>query len=1382
MSAHRHAVTAAARLHPLRSAAQLALLALTALALAQAPARAQRLERGIISPGDAAVTGFSGAVLPAEVAPGTDPTAATFIDLDGPTLRVIELKRMGAAPVGQVVDAPKFYTAKAGQTGQVFAVALDNAVPPNIYVAATSSHGLPIVAAEPDAKGRPVRLFSGAAGARFMPGLWGPEEAGGGPGSIWRIDGANGEIRLLANVATAGKPNGGASLGGLVFHRASNSLFVADRESGLVHRVGLDGRLLGSYDHGVDGRAAQGLDPIPFAPERRSDITSESFVTGDPATWGLAPPERRVFGLGIRAGRLYYAIAAGLEIWSIGLGDDGSFGTDSTLELAVPMTPAPAEISKITFNDDGRMLLAERPAPTGALDFAALSPEASGRVLRYAIVASEPGKPRVWQAVPDEYAIGFPPGYRSGNGGVAVGYDYDAEGNFDKGTCGGFLWSTGEQLRKSADKDIAERLASMGPEIVDGLQGNRIARVRPQNEPPSEAYFVDFDDRYDDDRARGHMADIAIWRVCGPVLRGGWMWEGWWLGWIGEWFDSGVILPPGQKPPQSCPPDQQKPGVQCCPAGSTPGEGGKCQPMCPKGAATSAAKKMCALGFDSSTYDPKDTAKLTCLGGAKPDPAKGILGCVAASPMLSASVCQAGFEKKQVAGFGTVCWPTKEQQQCAPGDQVSPIDGTCHTLCPGVAWPTTQCCAAGATVGVTGKCCPSGSTPDPKTGQCTKNGCPLHQVAKDGTCCPWGSKPSPDTGKCAKIEQGCPLTQMDVNGNCCPKGSAPAKDTGECEKTDDNCPPGQMSAAGVCCAAGTKPNPTTGLCTAPVCPPGQTAADGQCCASGWSLNKAAGGCCPPGQAAATGGQCKLMSCPPPAKLIGAKCCSPADLKLGGACASNACGTGKAIIGGACCDASLVYKDKAGAEQCCAKPLKDGKCPGGLGGTPGLAQCGTSDPNCCPDGYTMAGKSCCLSSQLTSGGICCPDGQSPQGKDKSECKPKLSGSTPPDDGGTPSSPPGFGQCCIVGTIPAGDGSCCAPDQVTSTGICCPAGRKPNKAGTCGTLSGTPALAECQGTMIDDQCCPSGQATKTGPNQTCCPDGLKPDPQYQSTCVPPSKAPPAAECSKGYSMSAIGTCCRSSLLTSLGQCCTDGTHPGKDGTACISGQGMTVPFNPFLPSYRPPLSSGCGYRHVRDPATGACVPRGPLQVVPVQPVTPVRPVDPVKPIIPIKPILPVQPVQPSKGCLPPSKMINGQCCTREAYGAGTCGKSDVGKSLPKTETAPACKPPAFMIKGTCCPSREAYGRGECGGKPTVRDTTPKKLDDVKSPRKGEPKSEKKIEPKKTEPKIFKPTPKVEPRREKSKEPARKTSTEKPKPAVNKFKRIETPARKATKEKKR
>ena len=78
----------------------------------------------------------------------------------------------------------------------------------------------------------------------------------------------------------------------------------------------------------------------------------------------MRPPDRRIFGLGISNRRLYYAVAADLQIWSIGLNPDGSFGNDPTLELTVPPNTAASEISKIVF-DGGDMILAERPASTG---------------------------------------------------------------------------------------------------------------------------------------------------------------------------------------------------------------------------------------------------------------------------------------------------------------------------------------------------------------------------------------------------------------------------------------------------------------------------------------------------------------------------------------------------------------------------------------------------------------------------------------------------------------------------------------------------------------------------------------------------------------------------------------------------------------------------------------------------------------------------------------------------------------------------------------------------------------------------------------------------------------------------------------------------------
>ena len=136
--------------------------------------------------GDAVVTGFSGTQPPMLIAPGTEPADKTYIDLAGPSARVVDLPAPGAPPQAQLWPAPKPFSVTAGQVGQVFAVALDSAYPPNIYLAATSAYGLPIVVPDKDGDGLPDRVKQGAPNASFMPGLFGPPDQGGGPGSIWR--------------------------------------------------------------------------------------------------------------------------------------------------------------------------------------------------------------------------------------------------------------------------------------------------------------------------------------------------------------------------------------------------------------------------------------------------------------------------------------------------------------------------------------------------------------------------------------------------------------------------------------------------------------------------------------------------------------------------------------------------------------------------------------------------------------------------------------------------------------------------------------------------------------------------------------------------------------------------------------------------------------------------------------------------------------------------------------------------------------------------------------------------------------------------------------------------------------------------------------------
>jgi hypothetical protein len=74
-------------------------------ALSMHPATAQQ-PPSLFLLGDAAVTGFSGALPPVQIAPGVDPVAQTFIDLNGPSLRVVDLHHMDGPPMAQLVGAP----------------------------------------------------------------------------------------------------------------------------------------------------------------------------------------------------------------------------------------------------------------------------------------------------------------------------------------------------------------------------------------------------------------------------------------------------------------------------------------------------------------------------------------------------------------------------------------------------------------------------------------------------------------------------------------------------------------------------------------------------------------------------------------------------------------------------------------------------------------------------------------------------------------------------------------------------------------------------------------------------------------------------------------------------------------------------------------------------------------------------------------------------------------------------------------------------------------------------------------------------------------------------------------------------------------------------
>eukprot|EP01037_Dinobryon_pediforme_P021237 gene21237-22056_t len=425
-------------------AATLTLPSDTAFAQATGPASA------LIAPGNAVVTGFSGTRLADRKADGSSVDAdGITLEMEGATLRILDISRAGG-PGSDQRQIREIAAFNARTIGQVFGLTLDDAInpanrsaAPNIYTTASSAYGLNIVLPPSTPTGWPRRTLGGDPTANWMAGQWGQGQnpdgtaAPGGPGSVWRIDGVTGAVSLFANITTNGRPNGGAGLGNIAYDSVSHQLFVSDLETGLIHRLDQSGNDLGVFDHGVAARTAAGLDPIPDDATQQADIHNPAFRSDDPGTWGYTHPSRRVWGLNVSSGRLYYAVADGPEVWSVAIGPDGNFG-DSRREITVPGDQGPFEVTDISFDTNGWIYLAQRPPVTGNYDYVLLSAQAPAKVLRY---RPDPAT-NTWALVPDEFAVGLQGERRQADGGVALGYGYKPEGGFDYGVCDGTLWVT----------------------------------------------------------------------------------------------------------------------------------------------------------------------------------------------------------------------------------------------------------------------------------------------------------------------------------------------------------------------------------------------------------------------------------------------------------------------------------------------------------------------------------------------------------------------------------------------------------------------------------------------------------------------------------------------------------------------------------------------------------------------------------------------------------------------------------------------------------------------------------------------------------------------------------------------------------------------------
>lgn len=330
----------------------------------------------IIAKGDAVVTGFSG-LMALKPKPNAKLEDYLIIDTQAPALQVFDLSQIFGPNDARLVDAPRQFTVPAGQIGQVFGVALDDGQPatgpaiyqdavPNIYATATSIYGLQIVETKQvgNEKVR-ERAKIGSPDAGWMDGQFG---IGGGPGSIWKIDGRTGEATLFATVALDGVDNSGPALGSIAFDPSSRQLFVSDLQTGMIHAFDLTGREVAHFDHGTQGRNAQGLEEVAYDPKTRVDITDPTFNAEDGATWGFAARERRVWGLSVHNGRLFYAAVEGPDIWSVGIAANGEFKDDARLEIEVE-TKSGEPISAIAFGRDGTIYLSQRGQPVRSFDY-----------------------------------------------------------------------------------------------------------------------------------------------------------------------------------------------------------------------------------------------------------------------------------------------------------------------------------------------------------------------------------------------------------------------------------------------------------------------------------------------------------------------------------------------------------------------------------------------------------------------------------------------------------------------------------------------------------------------------------------------------------------------------------------------------------------------------------------------------------------------------------------------------------------------------------------------------------------------------------------------------------------------------------------------------
>jgi hypothetical protein len=522
----------------------------------------------------------------------------------------------------------------------------------------------------------------------------------------------------------------------MAFDSATQTLFVADRTSGKVYRYGTNGAIKGTFDHGVEARPSAGLPPIPPPVVAPVNIQSPAFNTENPVTWGFAPLARRVFGLAVYKDRLYYSVGQGPQVWSSGIGGGGAIsGKDARLEVELPSLDTGVEITGIDFDAQGFLYVAERGETTGDYFLIRLANDGQSRVVRYRPKLPGDSTPGQWSLTPDQYSIGMPPNYTNADGGLALHYGYRFDGTIDLNACKQTVWATGERLLDPGD-------GTTGFMTVDGLQGTNRTLVQPQNTPPNQSWYVDYDDGSGYVDFRGHMGAIAV-RPC-PVAQ--------------------TPPPPPPPPVLQCPPGTYFDGQQCiiiptCPPGTSYANGQCIYPTCPPGFILN-NQGQCIPPPQScppNTYFYQgQCVPLSCPPGMQLTP-NGQCTCPANTYF-----------------FNGKCVPPA---QCPP-DSIQLGNGIC--ICPlGLIFGNGVC-------------------------QPVQQGCPNNQELWNGSCvpeCPPNQIHTQPNGACAFPPVNCPPTQDYFNGICvnkCPAGQEHTLPNGVCKPIPISCPPSQDLFNNIC--------------------------------------------------------------------------------------------------------------------------------------------------------------------------------------------------------------------------------------------------------------------------------------------------------------------------------------------------------------------------------------------------------------------------------------------------------------------------------------------------------------------------------------------------------------------------------------------------------